>query len=167
MPFDTRLPHRDNVLKAIRLWVSGPGCPLIDASFPVPGGKLAPDPSAGRPHGPVEIRCDVPEGVLRVHVELSVGHALDGEALVVRKEGGRVVPRRVLEAYLDRLGLPRATDARGRFLLVLPAGVWEVFRFDGIKQPTSFRYPHGPGFLGSAVVGADRVTDLAVGADPR
>lgn len=165
-PWDVRPRPGRPYPESIRLWVSGPGCPLIDVPVDVSGGDGTAAPSFDPATDELAIRCDAQEAVLRIHLAFSASHSLEGEHLVVRREGRPVVPVPVLNGHLDHLGLPRTTDAQGRLLLVLPAATWEVFRRDGIEDP-SFRHPRGGGFLGSAVLPPDRATDLAAGADPR
>ncbi len=145
----------------LRLWVSGPGCPLTDVA--IPAADEGADGSSTR--GPVVLQCDTPPAVLRVHLDFSVGHALADQSVVLRRDKDRVVPPQVLDGHLEHLGLPRRTDAEGQLLLVLSPGTWDVFR--GPSQvAAAVRHGRLDALLGSVALDPETVTDLRLETAP-
>lgn len=160
----------------VRLFASGPGCPLTDTLVVAPArppappgdgevrdGDGAPEPEAG---SEVVIRCDAEPAVLRVHLAFSASHALAGETLLLRRSKDRVIPGPVLEGHLRSLGLPPVTNRDGELLLVLAPGTWEIYRA-GEASPASIGTGSHRGRLGGAALDPRTVTDLYTGAGDR
>jgi len=106
------LPAADGT--PVRLFLSGPGCPLTVVE------------TAG-PRDDLELSCAPTAANLIVHLESTDGRPGPGEPLTLAGEG-RPVPDRVLASHLAALGLPTRPTSGGEWVLpALQAGRWELF----------------------------------------
>lgn len=146
----------------VRLYASGPGCPLTEVTVEPRAPTGADEDEEPPPVPSVTIRCDTPSAVLRAHVAFSNAHPLPGERIALRRHG-RVLPQEVVDGHLDSLGLPRATAEDGHLLLVLAPGRWQLHRAG--TSPTRIEAGDESALLGSVALDPWTVTDLYTGSD--
>lgn len=135
------------------IYASGPGCPLN--VYPAP----PPDPE-----GTLELRCPEGPATLRLRMLDGQGTELSGRSLILRHEG-RVIPFELLADHLASLGLPAASDGRGRLVVASVApGDYDVYLHQSANEATvaqGLRY----GFVVSTTLAPAAATDLEIVVD--
>ena len=107
----------------LRLFVSGPGCPLTVQQIPAGAAE-------------VTVACSDLPGAIRLTFRDSEGHALPHVSVRLRN-GTTVVPLPVLGAHLARLGAPAESDGSGNLALVgLAPGTYDIFFADSSAEET-------------------------------
>jgi len=97
----------------LRVFFSGPGCPLSWRDVPGPE--------------PISLPCPPLPAALELTLLDAAGKPLPHAGLILR-QGGIVVPRDVLAHHLRSLGLLAETDGAGRLIVAgLSPGVYELF----------------------------------------
>jgi 5-hydroxyisourate hydrolase-like protein (transthyretin family) len=99
-----------------RLFVSGPGCPLIAKDLPT-----------NETAEPLEVRCPPAPAAIRIQIHHKDGTPASGRILLLR-QNRTVIPRNVLLAHQQMLGLAASTDGSGRLTFVgLSPGTYDVY----------------------------------------
>ena len=114
--FEVELPSG-----AVRLFGSGPGCPLFWFDPPTAG--------PGLPDGEetVALSCPLLPATVELEMTDDAGQPL-ALAAVILKSGGAIVPGEVLASHLRLLGLPAQSDGAGRLVLAgLMPGEYDLF----------------------------------------
>ena len=107
----------------LRLFVSGPGCPLTVQQISADAAN-------------VTIACSDLPGAIRLTFRDSEGHALPHVSVRLRS-GSTVVPLPVLGAHLAGLGAPTESNGSGNLALVgLAPGTYDIFFADSSSEET-------------------------------
>src|SRR5882724_1147124 len=112
----------------LRVFVSGPGCPLSGFVLPTPpdAGATAPG-ETGAPSAKPILRCPELPTTIDLTLVDDKGNPVAHTGVVLVREGG-IVPQQVLADHLRLLGLPAETDGVGHLVLAgLSPGNYEVF----------------------------------------
>ena len=134
--------------ETVRLFVTGPGCPL--SASEVPAGA-----------GPLTLSCAEAPANLEVILRDELGRPI-GEEMVTMRRAALVVPREVVATHLARLGLPGATDGSGRLTIpALAPGDYDLYLSSSSNPMTmAAGLPHG--HLGAASLAPLTTTELEV-----
>lgn len=107
----------------LRLFVSGPGCPLTVQQI-LPSSEN------------ITVACSDLPGAIRLTFRDSEGHALPHVSVRLRS-GSTVVPLPVLGTHLAGLGVPIESNGSGNLALVgLAPGTYDIFFADSSSEET-------------------------------
>lgn len=136
---------------AVRVFVSGPGCPLLAADMAPPGQET-------------RIVCAAAPAALSLEVEDRAGKPVAHANFILRRQG-QVFPRDVLAMHLGLLQLPAETDGTGH--LVIPGiapGDYDVFLATSTSEDlAALGTAHG--YLGSFSLAPLNLTEVEAQVD--
>jgi hypothetical protein len=110
-----------------RIFVSGPGCPLSSFVLAESSDADSAVSDAEDDAAPPPLVCPEAPASLQLTLLDEQGKAIPYASLILRQDGN-VVPRQVLAAHLQLLGLPSATDGTGRIVMpYLAPGGYDLY----------------------------------------